>query len=251
MRARIIPVLSFIDGNLVKTLLYDKPRYLGDPINAVKIFNGKSVDELILLDIRSTIKNTPINFPLLKSISTEAFMPLAYGGGIKSFDDAKEIFKIGYEKIILSSVLFTDSELVKKCVHHAGSQSIVGSIDIKKNSRGFYDVYINSGKNKISSDLNIYLKYVESLGVGEIIINFIDRDGEMRGYDLDLIKQVSSLLKIPMIPCGGAGKLNDFQLAIDSGAHGVAASSFFVFYGKNKAILITYPTNEILEKSIF
>lgn len=246
-RPRIIPVLSIIEDNLVKTSKFKNPRYLGDSVNAVKIFNGKFVDELIILDIRSSLNKTKINFELLIDIASQAFMPLGYGGGIRNFDDAKKLFKAGYEKIIFSSALYENPELVKKCVNYAGSSSIVASIDIKKNILGKYNVYIFSGTKKIASDITEYIKYVISLGVGELIINFIDRDGQMLGYDLDIIKELSDISDIPLIPNCGAGSIEDFKNAIKYGAHSVAASSMFVYYGRMKAVLINFPTEEEFE----
>jgi len=246
-RPRIIPVLSIIENNLVKTSKFKNPRYLGDSVNAVKIFNGKFVDELIILDIRSSLDKTMINFDLLNDIASQAFMPLGYGGGINTFEDAKKLFKAGYEKILFSTALYENPELVKKCVNYAGSSSIVASIDIKRNLIGKYSIYILSGTKKVSSDIFEYLKYVINLGVGEVIINFIDRDGQMTGYDLDLVKQLSDVSDIPLIPNCGAGTIEDFKNAIEYGAHSVAASSMFVYYGRMKAVLINFPDEKECE----
>ena len=242
-RPRVIPVLGIIGDDLVKTEKYQNPRYLGDPINAVKIFNGKYVDELVLCDIRSSLDKTPINFMLLQDIASQAFMPLGYGGGIKTFEDVKKLFKIGYEKVIFSTGLFNNTELIKQCVSYAGSQSVVGSIDVKKMGGG-YSVYIESGTKKITSDIRGYIKRAVELGVGEIIINSIDREAEMNGYDLDLIKLVASDIDIPIVISGGAGKKEHFAEAIQAGAHAVAAGSMFVYYGSKKAVLITFTNYE-------
>ncbi len=238
-KPRVIPVLAFIDDDLVKTEKYNKPRYLGDPVNAVKIFNGKYVDELVICDIRASLNNTPINFKLLKDIASQAFMPLGYGGGIRSFDDAKKLFKIGYEKVIFSTELYNNTNLIKECVNYAGSQSVVASIDVKKH-RDKYKVYIKSGTKEVSNDLKGYIIRAVNLGVGEVIINSIDREGQMTGYDIDLIKQATVGLDLPLVIQGGAGKREHFVEALNAGAHAVAAGSMFVYFGPKKAVLITF-----------
>lgn len=238
-KPRVIPVLSFIGEDLVKTENYRNPRYLGDPVNAVKIFNGKYVDELIICDIRASLEKTEVNFSLLQDIASEAFMPLGYGGGVKTFENAKKLFKIGYEKIIFSSELYRNPELIKKCVNYAGSQSIIGSIDVRKKMNN-YEIYIESGTVKLPYNLREYVNRAIELGVGEIIINSIDREGQMNGYDLDLIKLIVSDTEVPIVISGGAGKKEHFIQAIDAGAHAVAAGSMFVYYGSKKAILITF-----------
>lgn len=238
-KPRVIPVLSIIGDDLVKTEKYINPRYLGDPINAVKIFNGKYVDELVISDIRASIEKTPINFNLLKDIASQAFMPLGYGGGINTLEEAKKLYKIGYEKIIFSTQLHKNPELIKQCVQYAGSQSVVASIDIKK-SFDKYLVYIESGTKKISSSLIDYVDKVVNLGVGEIILNSIDREGQMNGFDLELIRIVTGLTSLPVVASGGAGCQQHFNEAIEAGAHAVAAGSMFVYFGKKKAVLITF-----------
>lgn len=242
-RKRIIPVLGIINTDLVKTVNFKHPRYLGDPVNAVKILNCKNVDELMIIDIRATKQKRSINFELLEDIASQAFMPLAYGGGIRTYEEAKKIFKIGYEKIVFSSALNTNPDLICKCVNYAGSQSVVASIDIKKSGNN-YCVYINSGTKKVSNNLLEYINKVVKLGVGEVIINSIDREGCIKGYDIDLIKYLSSILNIPLVVLGGARNENDLYLALESGANAAAASSMFMFYGKNKAVLISYNIDE-------
>jgi cyclase len=238
-KPRVIPVLSIIGNDLVKTTQFENPRYLGDPVNAVKIFNGKGVDELIITDIRATKDRTPINFDLLTDIASQAFMPLGYGGGIQTLDDAKKLFRIGYEKLVFSTLLFENPELIKACVHFAGSQSIVGCLDIKK-IKNVYKVFIKSGTTIIDMDFNDCLKHITGLNIGEIILHFIDRENQMQGYDLEFIKHTTSITSIPLLPLGGAGTKHDFSLAIQSGAHGVCVGSMFVFYGSKKAVLISY-----------
>lgn len=240
-RPRIIPVLGIIDDDLVKTTKYTNPRYLGDPINAVKIFNGKYVDELVITDIRASVENKPINFDLLSNIAQQAFMPLGYGGGIKTLEEVKKLFRIGYEKVIFNTAFIENPELLKKSVEYAGSQSVVVALDFKKSITGKYVLYIKSGTVKSDFTIPEIVARLETLNVGEIIVNIIGKDGTMTGYDLDIIKTLSSMINIPLIANSGAKDVSDFKLAIESGAHAVAASSMFVYFGKLKAVLINFP----------
>lgn len=246
-KPRVIPVLGIIDNNLVKTINYKSPRYLGDPINAVKIFNGKYVDELIVTDIRASVENKPINFELLTHIAQQAFMPLGYGGGIRNFEDVKKIFRIGYEKVIFNTAFIDNPELIKRTVDFAGSQSVVIALDFKKSALKKYSVYSKSGTVESSLSIEEVVQRIKYLSVGEIIVNVIDKDGTMTGYDLEIIKIISSLVEIPVIANTGAKNMNDFKLALVSGAHSVAASSLFVYYGNLRAILITFPKEEELK----
>ena len=238
-KPRVIPVLSIIGNDLVKTTQFENPRYLGDPVNAVKIFNGKGVDELIITDIRASKDHTPINFDLLTDIASQAFMPLGYGGGIQTLEEAKKIYRLGFEKIIFSTNLFEKPELIKACVNFAGSSSVVGAIDLKKTKAG-YSVYSLSGTQNISTDISNYLMHVISLGIGELIITSIDQEGTMKGYALDILENLSANLEVPIIINGGARGINDFKIATQKGWHAVAASSFFVYYGPKNAVLISY-----------
>jgi len=239
-KARVIPVLSIIGNDLVKTSQFQNPRYLGDPVNAVKIFNGKGVDELIISDIRATKDRTSINFDLLTDIASQAFMPLGYGGGIDTLDDAKKIFRIGFEKVVFSTNLHEKPELVKACVKLAGSASVVASIDLKINTDGDYIVFTHSGTKTVQSTFSEYVRYVLDLGVGEIIIQSIDKEGTMTGYDFNILHMLKDKPSIPIIINGGASSNEDFKRALELGYHAVAASSFFVFFGKKKAIFIHY-----------
>ena len=240
-KPRVIPILSIIEDDLVKTTKYTNPRYLGDPINAVKIFNGKYVDELVITDIRASVKNQPINFELLTNIAQEAFMPLGYGGGIKTLEEVKKLFRIGFEKVIFNTAFINDPDLIKRAVEYAGSQSVVVSLDFKKSMTGKYTLYTKSGTMKSSFAISEIVKRLIELNVGEVVLNVIDKDGTMSGYDLDIIKKISSMIPIPLIANTGAKDVNDFKLALSNGAHSVAASSMFVYYGKLKAVLITFP----------
>ena len=190
-RPRIIPCLTMINRGLVKTIKFNNPRYIGDPINTVKIFNGKGVDELCILDIRATIQNKSPDFEYLKDIASEAFMPLSYGGGITNLSEIEKLFYIGYEKVIINSSFILNPELIKEAVNFVGSQSIVASIDIKTEIFGRKTCYINSGKVKIKDNFIELAKRAENLGVGEILLTSITQDGTMGGYDIDLVKHVS------------------------------------------------------------
>lgn len=246
-RPRIIPCLLIKDGGLVKTKRFKNPTYLGDPINAVKIFNEEEADELCLLDISSHI-NEKINYELLEDIASEAFMPLAYGGYIRSIEDAKRLFRMGFEKLIFNTTLFTDPQMVKDVISYAGAQSVVASIDVKKNILGREECYIECGKKNIKKSCLEYIKDIEKIGVGEILINSIDNDGMMKGYNIELIKSVTQNTEVPVIACGGAGKLEDMKEAIqEGGAHAVAAGSIFVYYGSRNAVLINYPQDSELK----
>ena len=246
-RPRIIPCLLIQERDMVKTNKFSNPRYLGDPVNAVKIFNRKGVDELSILDITATKVNKEPNFELLQEIATEAFMPLSYGGGIKSLEQIQYLFSIGYEKVIINSALVRKPELIREAVEYAGAQSIVASIDAKKDIFGKYHAYINSGLEKTSYSPVDLAKYAESLGVGEILLNSINNDGEMKGYDLKLVRDVCNVVSIPVIACGGASNINDLKEVIEEGhAHAAAAGSMFVYYGKQKAVLITAPSEKEL-----
>lgn len=241
IRPRLIPVLSIINDDLVKTIQFSEPRYLGDPVNAVKIFNGKMVDELCILDITASKEGKEPNFELLRDIAAQAFMPLSYGGGLTTMEQVKLIIQMGYEKVVFNTSLLYNPSLIKDAVSFLGSSGVVAAIDVRKENNQ-YIVYTTSGMSKHDFSLEETIKYVQKLGVGEIIINSIDNDGLMSGYDETLINIVSSLSHVPVIANGGAGELTHFKKAIQAGAQAAAASSFFVFYGKQKTVLITHPT---------
>lgn len=247
IRPRLIPCLSLKNCGLVKTTKFSNPRYLGDPINTVKIFNGKGVDELCLLDITASSENRGPDFEYLKDIASEAFMPLSYGGGITTLDEIKKLFYIGYEKVILNTSFVLNPNLITEAVKFAGSQSIVVSIDVKNEFFGKKSCYIKDGTTKINIDPITLAKQAEQLGVGEILLNSITLDGTMKGYDIDFVKNVTSAVSIPVIACGGAGSVADFKKVLNNGgAHAAAAGSLFVYYGREKAVLITVPEEEVL-----
>lgn len=248
LRTRVIPVLLLKDAGLVKTIKFKNPKYVGDPINAVRIFNEKEVDELVFLDISATPNKRKPNFSLIKDIAGEAFMPFGYGGGITNLNEIENLFKLGVEKIILNTSAYQNTELIIEASKIFGSQSIVVAIDVKKSLFGYYQVIIECGKRKTNIGLTDYAKKVEEFGAGEIYINSIDNDGLMNGYDLKLIKQVSENVSVPVVACGGAGKLNHFKEAVETGgASAVSAGSMFVFQGVHRAVLITYPDYNELE----
>ena len=251
LRYRIIPTLLLRKGGLVKSKQFKNPVYIGDPINAVKIFNEKEVDELIILDITSTVDNTEIKFDKIEDIVSEAFMPIGYGGGINRLDQIDRLFKTGVEKVILNTAAHLNPGLIKEASRNFGNQSIVVSIDIRKDLFGKQRIYTHAGTRKHDTDLLTTLKMIEDAGVGEIFVNSIDRDGTMSGYDLNLIQQVCEKVSVPVIASGGAGKMEDFQLAIKAGASAVAAGSMFVFQGIHRAVLISYPRYEELEAILY
>lgn len=246
-RPRLIPCLSIMDQGLVKTVKFSNPRYLGDPINAVKIFNGKGVDELCILDITASSANREPDFDYLKDIASEAFMPLSYGGGITNLEQIKKIFFIGYEKVIINTAFIHNPELIREASEFAGSQSIVVSIDVKSELMGKRACYCNDGKTKVGKNPVELAKLAEAMGAGEILLNSVNRDGMMQGYDVKLVKDITEAVQIPVIACGGAKDIYDFKKVIDEGgAHAAAAGSLFVYYGEQKAVLITAPDEEDL-----
>ena len=245
-RPRIIPVLLIDDRDLIKTINFKKPTYLGDPVNALKIFNRKGIDEMAVLDISASKKGLEPDFELLTDMASEAFMPLSYGGGIKNMDQVRKLLAIGYEKVVLNTSLVEDEQLVKDAVALAGSQSVVASIDAKV-VNGQYKCVICDGTKVIDMSPVELAKHAEELGVGEIFLNSIDRDGMMQGYDIDLVNQVVNAVDIPVTACGGAGGISDLKDVIENGhAHAAAGGSMFVYYGRLKAVLITAPTEEEL-----
>ena len=251
-RPRIIPTLLIDDRDLIKTVQFGKRTYLGDPVNAVKIFNRKGIDELSILDIGATRNNRVPDFELLKDIASEAFMPLSYGGGVKTVEQIHDLLAIGYEKVVLNTALVRTPELFIKAAEMFGSQSVVASIDAKRVD-GQYKCCIADGSEAVNRTPVELAKEAERLGAGEIIINSIDNDGLMTGYDIELIKSVVDAVKVPVIAIGGAGGVNDLKDVLENGhAHAAAGGSMFVYYGRLKAVLITAPTEqELTEVGIY
>jgi len=248
LNIRIIPGLLLRNQGLVKTVSFKDPKYVGDPINAIKIFNEKEVDELIFFDTTATGDGRRPNFKLIADIAGECFMPFGYGGGIRDLDDIKQLFSIGAEKVVINSYAIENPEFIKNAAIHFGSQSIIVSIDVRRSILGKYTVYAQGGKIATKYDPVEFAKVMAEMGAGEIILTSIDRDGTMAGYDIDLIKKVTSVLNIPVVASGGAGKIQDFIDAIHKGgASAVSAGSMFVFQGKHRAVLISYPSIEEIE----
>jgi cyclase len=242
LKIRVIPCLLLANESLVKTIRFCDPRYIGDPINAVRLFNDMEVDELIFLDITATIENRRPNLEMLRKIASECFMPLTYGGGIKSVDEIKEILNIGIEKVAINSHSFENIELISKASGLYGSQCIVSSIDVKRNSSGGHEVYSHSGTKKTNTNPEEWSVKSEKAGAGEILLTSIDKDGTWSGYDIEMIRKVSGKINIPLIANGGAGSLSDFRSAVmDGGASAVAAGSMFVYQKKDCGVLINYP----------
>lgn len=243
MRTRIIPILLLKGAGLYKTNKFRKEIYIGDPVNAVKILNDKEVDELSFLDIKAAREGSDPDISMLKDIASECFMPLSYGGGVKSVEMARELLGIGIEKIVVNSAAYTIPALIPSLSQHFGISTVVGSIDVQSGWLGKEKVMIHGGRESIPFSPVEWAQELERRGAGEILLNSIDRDGELCGYDLDLIKRISSAVSIPVIAAGGARNLSDFSKAVnEAGASAVAAGAMFVFQGKHRAVLITYPS---------
>jgi cyclase len=242
LQHRVIPCLLLSNGGLVKTRKFKNPVYVGDPINAIRIFNDKEVDELVLLDIKASLEKRGPNFDLLSEIASECFMPFAYGGGITSIDQIRTLLRLGIEKVILNTALNQDPAFVREAVATFGSQAITASIDVRRKFFGKQEVMTLAGSQATGLDPVVAACNAEKLGVGEILLTSIDAEGSMSGYDVDLLAKVSQSVSVPVIASGGAGKLEDFRSAVREGhASAVSAGSMFVFYGPHRAVLITYP----------
>jgi imidazole glycerol-phosphate synthase subunit HisF len=228
----------------VKTIKFDKKRarYIGDPINAVHLFNDFEADELIFLDITATLESRCISSELVKSIGEEAYMPFAVGGGITNLDQIHRLISAGAEKVIINTAALKTPELIQEASRQFGNQSIVASVDVKKSLLGRYNIYINDGFKKVDIDLIKHIVNLQEMGAGELFINSMDKDGIMTGYDLELVKIISEHATVPVIACGGAGKLSDFSDVTElAEASAAAAGSMFVYHGSRNAVLINYP----------
>jgi len=245
LRPRIIPCLLLHNKGLVKTVRFKNPKYVGDPLNAVKIFNEKEADELMVLDIDATVERREPDYRMIEHLALECGMPLCYGGGIKSVEQAQRICSLGVEKVALSSSVVTQPHFVSEIKKEVGSQSVVVVIDARKKILGGYDIYTHNGQKKHKLVLTEFIREIQELGVGEIVLNSIDRDGVMSGYDLDLIDSIKSHVSVPLTVLGGAGTLEDIRGLINRyGIVGAAAGSLFVFKGKYRAVLVNYPKLE-------
>lgn len=248
-RPRLIPCLLLSEGNLVKTRKFKDPVYLGDPINAVKIFSEKCVDELCIQDIEASKKGAGPDFDLLSEIATEAFMPLSYGGGITTVDQVRRLFRIGFEKVIFNTAWQDHPEVLREAAALFGSQSIIASIDVKQDLLRRSRCVTQDGIRPVEGTPVELAHNAEALGAGEILLNSVDRDGSMLGYDLKLVKSVAEAVNIPVIACGGAGGAQDMEAVLhQAGAHAAAAGSMYVFYGPRRAVLIHVPEEKELIK---
>jgi cyclase len=243
MIPRIIPVLLIADGGLVKTVKFREPRYIGDPINAVRIFNDKQVDELLILDIQATAEGRGPDEASIADIVSEAFMPVGYGGGVQDLATATRLIQLGVEKIIINSAMVEYPNRVAEIADRLGSSTVVASIDASARGSGRHEIFVRGGTKATGIDIRAHAEKAVALGAGEIIVNSIDRDGTMNGFDLELIRSVTSVVDVPVVACGGASGLPDLVAAIrDGGASAAAAGSMFVYHGRHRAVLITYPS---------
>jgi imidazole glycerol-phosphate synthase subunit HisF len=247
LNSRVIPCLLLQNEGLVKTLKFAKPKYVGDPINAIRIFNDKEVDELIVLDINASKDGRDPDYALIEKFASECFMPLCYGGGIRSVEQARRLFAIGVEKICLQTAALEDLSIITRMADNFGRQSVVVSVDVKKGWMGEYKLYRSVDGEKVKEPWLQYLQHIASAGAGEVIVNSVDLDGTLAGMDLGLIRKAASAITIPLIAMGGASSLSDMKAAIHAGASAVSAGAFFVFHGPHRAVLITYPSYIELE----
>lgn len=250
LKTRVIPCLLLKGTGLVKTMRFKDPKYVGDPINAIKIFNDKEVDELVLLDITASREGKGPAFDTIRDIASECFMPVGYGGGIRTLEDIRRILKAGIEKVVLNTAAVETPDLVREAAAEFGAQAVVVSIDARRKLLGRYEVFTRGGTKATGLNPVEHAQRMEELGAGEIFLNAIDRDGTMEGYDTDLIAKVSARLSVPVIAAGGAGDVRHFGDAVRNGADAVAAGAMFVFHGPHRAVLITYPRRADLERAL-
>lgn len=241
LRHRVIPALLLQNGGLVKTLKFKNPKYVGDPINAIRIFNEKEVDELMVIDITASKELREPNYAQIKDIAGECFMPLTYGGGISTLEQGARLFGLGVEKICLQTGFIQDLTLITELAKRFGSQSVMVSVDVKRNWLGKPQLFW-AAKGKYCSDPWLEVaKRLVSAGAGEVMLNSVDKDGTLSGPDLELIQDAGKALSVPLIAVGGISSLNDIKACVGAGASAVAAGAFFVFHGPHRAVLITYP----------
>jgi cyclase len=250
MPFRIIPILLISNGEVVKTQKFKRPRYIGDPLNIIKIFNAKEIDELIVLDIDASKKKSAINFKLIEDIASECFFPLTYGGGVKNLSDVNTLIKFGIEKVSIQTSIFERPEFISDVVQQFGSQSVVASIDIKKNFLGKQGVYSHSKNKIIGYSIEKTIADLEQVGIGELLINDVDRDGTMSGYDLNLVKQCAQVATVPVIMSGGLSGIGEMRKLYDLGISAAAGGAYFIFQGAKRGILVTYPEEDKITKKL-
>lgn len=251
LSSRVIPCLLLRGAGLVKTTKFREPVYLGEPCNVIKIFNEKEVDEIVVLDIEATATRRGPTYELLEELAGECFMPLAYGGGVDSVEVAQRVLKLGAEKVVFNSAAYEKPDVISDAASRFGSQSIVVSMDVGRKLLGGYEVMVQRGQKGTGMDPVTYALRMEEKGAGELLVNSIERDGTMQGYDLRLIQAISKAVKIPVIACGGAGSVTDLAAAIkEGGASAVAAGSLFVFHGRHRAVLISFPSRKVLVEAL-
>jgi len=251
LRKRIIPCLQLVNQSLVKSVRFKQLSYIGDPINTVRIFNELEVDELCFLDIRATLENRDPNLQILKEIANECFMPLSYGGGVKNSYMAKKILSIGFEKIVINTIAIESPNIIKDIAQYSGNQSVIVSIDFKKLLFGGYNIYSHDGTIKTKLKLLDWVKEVENLGAGEILLTSMDNDGTWKGFDLNAYKTVSNAVNIPVIANGGAGNIDHIANVIKNGnVDAVALGSMVVYQQKGMGVLVNFPDKTELEKIV-
>lgn len=243
---RVIPCLLLSGGTLVKTVGFAEPTYVGDPVNVLSIFNDFEVDEIVLLDIDGARRRTPSDDALLQRLAEECFIPLAYGGGLTSVDDMARVLGIGFEKVVVSSLLHDDPDEVRRAVERFGSQAVVASVDVRGGLQG--TAFVHGGALDTGADPVTWARRAEALGAGEVLLTSIDREGSMAGFDLDLVRAVSAAVSVPVVAHGGAAKRNQLSEPLTAGASAVAAGSLFVFQGAARGVLINYPPRPLLER---
>ncbi|WP_419765646.1 MAG: AglZ/HisF2 family acetamidino modification protein [Arcobacter sp.] len=252
LKTRIIPCLLLKDESLVKTVKFRKYNYIGDPVNTVRIFNELEVDELMFLDIFASKENREINFSILEDIANECFMPLSYGGNIKTLEDAKRIFEIGFEKIVINSNAYHNLQLIEKISEYFGAQSIVGSIDVKKDFWGRNSLYSHHGKRKQKFKPDEWAKNLENSGVGEILITSIDNEGSWNGYDIELVNSIVSNVQVPVIANGGCGKLNHIsEIVQKTNVSACSIGSMVMYQKKDMGVLVNFPDRKKLEEVLY
>jgi cyclase len=246
-QARVIPCLLLRCNGLVKTKKYKDAVYVGDPVNAVRIFSEKEADEIVILDIDASRLGHEPNYELIAEMAGEAFMPVGYGGGVRSLEQIRRLIRSGVEKVVINSLATESSDLIREAVNVFGSQAIVGGVDVRRKLSGAYSVVAKSATAATGLNLQEHIQSLVQAGVGELFINDVDRDGTMAGYDLNLVRAVAKA-PVPVVVCGGAGTLQHLRQAVhEGGATAVAAGSMFVFHGKHRAVLINYPKASELE----